>query len=427
MMNIYGKTIPRTQDVSFLRQSSILDKEIRSNQRGGEPVSTGPEVNLDYIDMLRGIAILGVLLVHSTLGLRPSGLSALPFHLEWLLFSGRYAVTLFFVVSAFTLIRSLHRRTATESRPIFKYFLRRFFRIAPAYYLVLFIIFGLKGHGMPDYVNPLRTSLTWPDLILHLFFLNSFFPYFTNDFIGVEWTISAEFLFYLLLPLIFAYIIKESSKLISLLRLVGLYLMSLTIYWVIYFHGVRLQGLGGGFASPVFAAWSYFFIASHLHVFIIGIGTWFLVHYGKSDGLRTCASQIGHWCALYALLLLGILIAYIQGYFGWELWSAFAALIFWALFSAGLVYLFDRLRPSCRPLTRLGKISFSVYLVHFPIFMRMRDWEGWKGITPLPEANFLIFQMVGFGVSIALAYLLYFCVEIPGIKIGKYLTGELPS
>lgn len=83
--------------------------------------------------------------------------------------------------------------------PICKYFIRRFFRIAPAYYFILLTVMFLNGKGVPDYTDPGQTSLTWPDLIAHLFFINSFFPYYSNDFLGVEWSISTEVLFYSLL------------------------------------------------------------------------------------------------------------------------------------------------------------------------------------------------------------------------------------
>jgi peptidoglycan/LPS O-acetylase OafA/YrhL len=53
--------------------------------------------NLAYIDMLRGLAILGVLLVHSTgFGMAVVGLEKMPISVEWLLQAGRHGVTLFF-------------------------------------------------------------------------------------------------------------------------------------------------------------------------------------------------------------------------------------------------------------------------------------------------------------------------------------------
>jgi peptidoglycan/LPS O-acetylase OafA/YrhL len=153
--------------------------------------------NLAYIDMLRGLAILGVLLVHSTLfGMQVVGLNKLPMHLEWWLLAGRHGVTLFFVVSAFTLMRSMHVRIDEEHMPIKKYFIRRFFRIAPAYYFILLVVFFSYGQGFPGYTNPQDATLSWTDLAAHLLFVNSLFPFYTNDFLGVEWSVSTEFMFY---------------------------------------------------------------------------------------------------------------------------------------------------------------------------------------------------------------------------------------
>ena len=79
--------------------------------------------NLDYVDMLRGLAILAVLMVHCTQGLSAVGLQHLPLNLEYLMYAGKHGVALFFVVSSYTLMRSMNNRVNTEHHAIFKYFL----------------------------------------------------------------------------------------------------------------------------------------------------------------------------------------------------------------------------------------------------------------------------------------------------------------
>lgn len=240
--------------------------------------------SLAYIDMLRGLAILGVLLVHSTLGMPTVGLEKLPMHIEYLLCAGKHGVSLFFVVSAFTLTRSIHIRIDKEHMPIRKYFLRRFFRIAPAYYFVLIITFFM-GIGMPGYASSQDATLTWPSFAAHLLFVNGFFPYYANDFLGVEWSISTEFMFYVLLPFLFLWLNKTSTASQAIIR-VGLYYLAsivIVLFWNIFTKAGHLQALGGGFASPAFDAWRYFFIATHLPEFAAGMAVWLVLHLKVCD------------------------------------------------------------------------------------------------------------------------------------------------
>lgn len=85
-----------------------------------------------YIDNARGLAILMVILVHTSQSVQ----------LEWGIISilsgyGQMGVQLFFVASALTLCLSFHQRK-DEPNPILAFYIRRLFRIAPMYYLGLF-------------------------------------------------------------------------------------------------------------------------------------------------------------------------------------------------------------------------------------------------------------------------------------------------
>lgn len=95
------------------------------------------KLNLDYIDSMRGIAILMVLAVHSTSFFDIFNIVNLPLHLENILYSGKYGVSLFFIISAYTLYRSIDIR---KENGLKKYYIRRFFRIAPLYYIILYCI-----------------------------------------------------------------------------------------------------------------------------------------------------------------------------------------------------------------------------------------------------------------------------------------------
>jgi peptidoglycan/LPS O-acetylase OafA/YrhL len=97
-------------------------------------MSTKLRWHLGHLDALRGIAMLAVLLVHSWYWFD----RVLPLRrfLAEIAFSGQRGVQLFFIVSAFTLFMSNDNRR-NEKHPTLNFFLRRFFRLAPMFYIAL--------------------------------------------------------------------------------------------------------------------------------------------------------------------------------------------------------------------------------------------------------------------------------------------------
>jgi len=85
-----------------------------------------------YIDSLRGIAIMLVLLVHTGQQINLSH-----FNGKFISFieNGQLGVQLFYLASAFALMLSCHSREG-EADFTKKFYIRRFFGITPMYYLV---------------------------------------------------------------------------------------------------------------------------------------------------------------------------------------------------------------------------------------------------------------------------------------------------
>lgn len=384
------------------------------------------KVSLDYIDLLRGLAIIGVLLVHLTqIGMYIVSLRQLLLHMEWLLLAGKHGVSLFFVVSAYTLMRSMYARIDVEHMPMCKYFLRRFFRIAPAYYVVLLIVFFVNGKGFLYYVNPDDPTLTWQDLAAHFSFINGFFPYFTNDFLGVEWSVSTEFMFYVTLPFIFLWLHKTSIKSHAIWKISSLYFVSVALLWGMLVRGQSIQHLIGKYPSEIFVSWSNFFILSHLHEFALGVGVWVLLHSAQHNKIIFTNRQTNGW-KLVSVLLISIVLAYVEGYWVSSLYVKIWALMIWGLLSAELICLLDALRPKAIwGMSFLGKISFSLYLVHMPIGYELSHFEKLWNVTLIPEVNLLIYEMAAWSLSVLSAVLLHQGVERPGMRLGRMVVGRL--
>ena len=91
----------------------------------------------DWIDSLRGYAILLVIAVHAT------QVCKLPEVVQTFLNQGARGVQLFFVVSAVTLMMSWRAR----QDGVLAFYKRRFFRIAPMWWLAIIFWVLLQGSG----------------------------------------------------------------------------------------------------------------------------------------------------------------------------------------------------------------------------------------------------------------------------------------
>jgi peptidoglycan/LPS O-acetylase OafA/YrhL len=110
------------------------------------------------IDLLRGLAILVVLLLHFTLafGMKNS-LFAVVIGLDAAraaIFNGNYGVTLFFVISGYLITSmSISRWGSLVYIKPKEFYIYRFARIAPSLLLVLAIIVALGCLGVPYFTN----------------------------------------------------------------------------------------------------------------------------------------------------------------------------------------------------------------------------------------------------------------------------------
>jgi peptidoglycan/LPS O-acetylase OafA/YrhL len=146
--------------------------------------------DVPHLTGLRGYASLGVFIVHAAIMLFPTAPS-------WLLAItgvGQNGVIVFFVLSAYTIALSLEGRRFDW----IDYAMKRIFRIVPAYYFVLTIALLVGYHTHTDYSAPFDFS----SYLLHVAFLNNFSLAHAHNALGVEWTLSIEMGFYIVLPAI---------------------------------------------------------------------------------------------------------------------------------------------------------------------------------------------------------------------------------
>lgn len=325
--------------------------------------------NINYIFPLRGIAALGVLLVHSTMlipGFYFSKTS--PFILK-LFVLGRYGILLFFFISAYTLARSLDIRQ--ESNKTMNYFIRRFFRIAPAYYFVILILMYIRNLDFP---------------YTHFLFINGFNKNTTNSVIGIEWAIFTEFIFYLILPLL----VFKFKKYINHIFVFSL-LMHITLRELIM-PNLDSQNILWLYQSPLY--W-YF-------VFVSGVFFYYNkpnINIIKNNPIKTMLA-VCIFIAYSAIhptsitpFVLTILIA--------------ITILLLEEYNTKLInnYFFNY----------IGEISFSIYLIHGPIITQLQQYN-----LSYPIALFYTLS-----ISIVLASIMYRYIESPGIALGQIIIDKL--
>ena len=104
---------------------------------------------LEYIDALRGWAVLLVISSHVS-----GPLLELPYPARKLANFGWYGVQLFFLASAITLLISWRTDGRAFLPKVPEFFIRRFFRIAPLYYLgaIFYFIIDNKFWIQPKHI-----------------------------------------------------------------------------------------------------------------------------------------------------------------------------------------------------------------------------------------------------------------------------------
>jgi exopolysaccharide production protein ExoZ len=345
----------------------------------------------EYLDGLRGFAILGVVLIH--VGQLYS--SAVPEALANFTNYGFRGVQLFFMISALTLTGSLQRHTAD----LRSYALRRFLRIAPMFYLaaVFYLILGGTGPSRfaPDGISPLDISLTF--LMLHGFSLTSI-----NSVVPGGWSVASEVIFYALLPLILLFAT-------SLRR--ALLLLTIAIAMALLFAPLMHALMPSAPHRELIDDFSEFGFPANAPAFALGIVCYWL--------LRSRPARLPkHAGALLLALGLAGLIAVGCTDITWLRGNLVADLFLSLLVIGGAVE--TRSIVGTPALRLLGTVSFSLYLIHFAVI---------AVVAPLidPYISDPVGQLVAtYAVTILIAWavstLTYRYIEQPGIQLAAALS-----
>jgi peptidoglycan/LPS O-acetylase OafA/YrhL len=361
-----------------------------------------------FIDAMRGMAALlvayfhcrqvawvGLHHFHQAMGfsLEPSVLLGyLTAPIAW----GSAGVSLFFVISGYCIHRSPAARLAADpsyrlDAPIF--WARRFARIYPVLVaaLLLTLLFDSISLSLPP-VNHKILSIGPKAFLISLFSLQGLLahPYGSN---GALWTLAIEVQFYVVYPLLFA--ARRRFGMPAVMAVIA-----------------AINVISGYLLEPV---WIYFFTS---YWFSWTLGAYLAERRVASANVALTPRQTLSWRLAAAILaLLGCAVfnysVYIGQYIAFQLWAlGFACLMRTTLKTEGLPP--ARGAQSSLPmraLARCGLFSYSLYVIHLPIFICLQSvfFRSALQLSILPTFAFM-------PVAIGAAYLFYLCVERPAMR-----------
>lgn len=251
-------------------------------------------------------------------------------------------VSYFFILSGFIMIVAYHRKDKIE---YFDYYRNRFARIYPLYVL-----------GLLLYVITRYSNFSFYKGFLYLFGLQSWIPGEAMILNFPGWSISVEFLFYLLFPWLYNYLYSKGNKSIWIITV---------IIWIITQVFCNLYSASSYYQGPHTESHEllYYFPLMHINEFLAGnlAGLYFV----KNSGQKNYDVPV---VIIFGLLLLSLIflpLFYHNGLMG----ILFIPLIILISRNNGvLTRIF-----SLKPLQYLGEASYAVYITHIPVLYILRE------------------------------------------------------
>ena len=373
---------------------------------------------LDCIDALRGIAALSIFIYHiyGTTGIITNWaypIQILPERFIDLTLAG---IPLFFILSAFTLYLSLDSR-ADEKRKFLKFYLRRFFRIAPLFYLLMVIV-------VLDSLIMQKAVPSWQDILVNLTFTNNLVPQYSMSLFSDGWTVGVEMLFYLVLPLVF---IKVNNIRRSILLFIGIYWLSKEIR--------RLMGIIIGENIMMSTNYDFYNFSHWAYIFPIGV-ICYIIYKSYLPKMRREYRVPAAFCML--LLSLVILFVFINNLpLALALSDLYEPLriltVLQAMSSVAFVLLILSLflnpnRLIVNRFTRFfGTISYSLYLIHPFIVEPLKPVYVYIYGHTIYSTDLSLFLCILLTLLIVtpVSLLTYHLIETPGIRMGKKVIAKL--
>lgn len=251
-------------------------------------------------------------------------------------------VSYFFILSGFIMIVAYHKKNKIDYREFYR---NRFARIYPLYIvgLLLYLITKYSGFSLDK-------------LFLYLLGLQSWMPgqVLILNFPG--WSISVEFLFYLLFPVLYNYLYSKGKKSIWIISV---------LLWIItqIFSNIYIQSSFYEGPHTISHEFISYFPFLHINEFLIGnlAGLFFINNFKeKNYDIPVVLIFISILCSLIFIPL---------NFHNGLMAVLFIPLILLISYNTGFLTTIFALKP----FEYLGEISYAIYITHIPLLYILRQ------------------------------------------------------
>ncbi|HEY1536830.1 MAG TPA: acyltransferase [Polyangiaceae bacterium] len=361
-------------------------------------------LRLEYLDGLRAVASLYVVLFHAGVGFNSGPLTGVA-HLFWhTLVFGHDAVAIFIVLSGYCLMLPVARAEGQLVRGLQSYFARRAWRILPPYYATVLGSLLLLAL-VPVLETP--TTTIWADTFpafglapigSHLLLIHNLYRNLANRIDGPLWSVATEWQIYVFFPVLLLPIWRRFGA--ALTVLVGFALGS-SLLWL------------APEAAQSAASW-------YLGLFALGMAAAGIGF--ASRPLERAMRERVPWGALSLLLLTFVAVGASVLIKFWFDHIPLSDALVGATTAVSLVYLTKHaLKPASpsRPislrvlesaaLVAVGRFSYSLYLTHLPVVALL--YFGLRRLALSANAQMLALSVLSVPASVLFSYAFFWVFE----------------
>jgi peptidoglycan/LPS O-acetylase OafA/YrhL len=343
-----------------------------------------------FLDLLRALAAQLIVLHHLAFygPLSDTAYDLAPGAIDWLYNYGRFAVQVFFVLSGYCLAMGrLSRRPPVGWRETLRVIADRYLRIGLPYLVALGLALVANEVAASYMSHPSISPRPTPgQLAAHLVLLHKVLGY--ESVTAGIWYVAIDVQLFALVALVYAVsarLFAQRGAMMARWILLGLGALSL-FFWN---------------RSPNLDCYALYFLGSY----VVGMSVAWL-----KDG---SLSRVAFWSYL------GVVVLALQVDFR-------ARLVVSAVTAAVLALVQGRQwltgMTSPRPLRMLADMSYSLFLVHFPICLVLNTW--WSSHLPATPGLALVGMVVAWALSLSASVLFYHFVEkrLSGLRLSAPRT-----